>query len=313
MTTTTATNTATNTAAAMEVTKAVTQLCAQGGGGGGRRRGRGRPAVLRLDLRWGRLLRLAVISRVVRLVWDQLLACSSCAGGGGGRYRRLGPPPQGVAAGAVLSPLPRDADDDAAAADRDAADVEDVVSLKVSLLGDCQIGKTSFMVKYVGDDEEQNGLQMTGLNLMDKTLAVRGARIAFSIWDVAGDSQFLDHVPIACKDAVAILYMFDLTSRCTLTNVIDWYERARKWNKTAIPILIGTKFDDFAQLPLEMQWTIVNEARAYARAMKATLFFSSSTHNINVNKIFKFITAKLFNLPWTVERNLTVGEPIIDF
>ena len=29
--------------------------------------------------------------------------------------------------------------------------------------------------------------------------------------------------------------------------------------QTAIPILIGTKFDDFAQLPLEMQWTIVNE------------------------------------------------------
>ncbi|KAG8091702.1 hypothetical protein GUJ93_ZPchr0012g19983 [Zizania palustris] len=40
-------------------------------------------------------------------------------------------------------------------------------------------------VKYVGDEEEQNGLQMTGLNLMDKTLAVQGARIAFSIWDVA--------------------------------------------------------------------------------------------------------------------------------
>ncbi|OEL28804.1 Septum-promoting GTP-binding protein 1, partial [Dichanthelium oligosanthes] len=215
------------------------------------------------------------------------------------------------------------------------------------LLGDCQIGKTSFMVKYVGDDgEEQNGLQMTGLNLMDKTMAVRGARIAYSIWDVAGDIQSVDHIPIACKDAVAILYMFDLTSRCTLNklvfrsfpndsnseiqsrflcwcsfpaclfdwcSIVDWYERARKWNKTAIPILIGTKFDDFAQLPLEMQWAIVNQARAYARAMKATLFFSSATHNINVNKIFKFITAKLFNLPWTVERNLTIGEPIIDF
>jgi hypothetical protein len=29
--------------------------------------------------------------------------------------------------------------------------------------------------------------------------------------------------------------------------------------QTAIPILIGTKFDDFAQLPLEMQWAIVNQ------------------------------------------------------
>lgn len=47
--------------------------------------------------------------------------------------------------------------------------------------------------------------------------------------------------------------------------------------------------------------------------MKATLFFSSSIHNINVNKIFKFIAAKLFDIPWSVERNLTIGEPIIDF
>ena len=31
-----------------------------------------------------------------------------------------------------------------------------------------------------------------------------------------GDQDSLDHVPIACKDAVAILFMFDLTSRCTL-------------------------------------------------------------------------------------------------
>ncbi|XP_072951469.1 septum-promoting GTP-binding protein 1-like [Typha angustifolia] len=266
--------------------------------------------IVRVDLRWARLVR-----RFFRLILDRFLACSA------GRYRRLGsrsssspallavvdnvpnepPPPASVSA-----PPPCFADSEADAA-------ADLVSLKVSLLGDCQIGKTSFMVKYVGDVEEQRGLEMTGLNLMDKTLVVRGARIAFSLWDVGGDSRFLDHVPIACKDAVAILFMFDLTCRCTLNSVINWYQRARKWNKTAIPILIGTKFDDFVQLPLEMQWTIVNQARAYARVMKATLFFSSSTHNINVNKIFKFITAKLFNLPWTVERNLTIGEPIIDF
>ncbi|KAL7218971.1 hypothetical protein ACSBR2_012106 [Camellia fascicularis] len=66
---------------------------------------------------------------------------------------------------------------------------------------------------------------------------------------------------------------------------------------TAIPILIGTKFDDLVQLPIDVQWTIASQARAYARALNATLFFSSATYNINVNKNFKFITAKLFNLP----------------
>ncbi|KAK7312718.1 hypothetical protein VNO77_36803 [Canavalia gladiata] len=189
----------------------------------------------------------------------------------------------------------------------------DLVSLKISLLGDCQIGKTSFLVKYVGDEKEQQGKQREGLNQMDKTLVVRGARISYCIWEVQGDGKSEDQIPMACKDSVAILIMFDLTSRCTLNSVLGWYKEARKWNQTAIPVLIGTKFDDFIQLPIDLQWTIASQARTYAKAINATLFFSSATYNINVNKIFKFITAKLFDLPWTVERNLTVGEPIIDF
>ncbi|KAI6697496.1 hypothetical protein NL676_017615 [Syzygium grande] len=190
----------------------------------------------------------------------------------------------------------------------------DLVALKIGLLGDQQIGKTSFVVKYVGDEKEEiNCSDTKGLNLMDKTLLVNGARISYSIWEVEGDGRPDDHVPIACKDCVAILFMFDLTSRCTLNSVISWYHQARRWNQTAIPIIVGTKFDDFIQLPIDLQWTIASQARAYARALNATLFFSSATYNINVNKIFKFITAKLFDLPWTVERNLTIGEPIIDF
>ncbi|RDX57827.1 spg1 [Mucuna pruriens] len=189
----------------------------------------------------------------------------------------------------------------------------DLVSLKISLLGDCQIGKTSFLVKYVGDEKEQLGNQMEGPNQMHKTLVVRGARISYCIWEVQGDGKSEYQIPMACKDSVAILIMFDLTSRCTLNSVLGWYKGARKWNQTAIPVLIGTKFDEFIQLPIDLQWTIASEARAYAKALNATLFFSSATYNINVNKVFKFITAKLFDLPWTVERNLTVGEPIIDF
>ncbi|KAI8011894.1 Septum-promoting GTP-binding protein 1 [Camellia lanceoleosa] len=83
--------------------------------------------------------------------------------------------------------------------------------------------------------------------------------------------------------------------------------------ESAIPVLIGTKFDDFVQLPIDVQWTIASQARAYTRALNATLFFSSATYNINVNKIFKFITAKQFNQPWAPQQNLTIGEPIIDF
>ncbi|CAA7409113.1 unnamed protein product [Spirodela intermedia] len=259
-------------------------------------------AVVRLDLKRSLAGHLSLFRRLFRFLWTRALICSA---GGSKRYRALkrcpSSPGESMELPIVVSRRSDDFDGDS-----------DLVALKISLLGDCDIGKTTFMIKYVGD-EEQTGLHMSGLNLMDKIFSVKGARIAFRIWDIKGDQQSLDHMPIACKDAAAILIMFDLTSRCTLNSAIGWYNQARKLNKAAIPVLIGTKFDDFVGLPVDMQLTIVNEARACARAMKAALFFSSATHNINVNKIFKFVASRHFNLPWALQRNLTLGEPIIDF
>lgn len=190
----------------------------------------------------------------------------------------------------------------------------DLVSLKISLLGDPEIGKTCFLAKYVGGEKQVEMRELEkGIHCTDKTLSMGGARISYSIWELQGAEKSRDLVPTACKDSVAILFMFDLTSRCTLNNVISWYQQARKSNQTAIPVMVGTKFDEFIQLPIDLQWTIASQARTYAKALNATLFFSSASYNINVNKIFKFVTAKLFDLPWTVERNLTIGEPIIDY
>ncbi|XP_042007247.1 septum-promoting GTP-binding protein 1-like isoform X1 [Salvia splendens] len=267
--------------------------------------------IIHVNLRWSIAEKVTILRRFFRFVWERVLVCSVRMPNS--RYRRLST----RRVPSSSSPTPANPLDSAATTSSSGgydSDDSDLVSLKISILGDCEIGKTSFVVKYVGDEEERKSLQMKGLNLMDKTLQIRGARIAFRIWDVGGDNKSLHQVPIACKDAVAILLMFDLTSRCTLNSIIGWYSEARKWNQqTAIPILIGTKFDDFVQLPPDIQWAVITQARAYAKVMKATLFFSSSTHNINVNKIFKFIMAKLFNLPWDIQRNLTVGEPIIDF
>ncbi|CAA2981100.1 septum-promoting GTP-binding 1-like [Olea europaea subsp. europaea] len=189
-------------------------------------------------------------------------------------------------------------------------DSSDLVVLKISLLGDGQISKTSFLESRPSIPGEKTGLKNLEAKVVDKTLCVKGAYIPHIIWEVGGNNN----IPAACncKDSVAMLFMFDLTSRCTLNSVIPWFQQAKKWNQIAIPVITGTKFDDFVQLPIDLQWTITSQTRAYAKALNAIVFFSSATYNVNVNKIFKFITAKLFNLPWNLERNLNVGEPIID-
>ncbi|XP_070008895.1 septum-promoting GTP-binding protein 1-like isoform X4 [Nicotiana sylvestris] len=206
-------------------------------------------------IKWKIVEKVSIFRKFLRFIWERIMVCST---GNSVRYRRLSSKfsEELLAVESSNETLISGYDSDS-----------DLVALKISILGDCQIGKTSFVIKYVGDEQEKRCLEMKGLNLMDKTLIVRGARISFRIWDVGGNHNSYDQIPIACKNSVAILFMFDLTSRSTLNNVIDWYSEARKWNQTAIPILIGTKFDDFVQLPLDIQWSVVTQAAWFTKLL----------------------------------------------
>jgi len=182
---------------------------------------------------------------------------------------------------------------------------------------------------------------------MEKTISVRRTTITFSIWDLGGQSsvvgfatgvtqrfpgqrEFVNMLPLVCNDAVAILFMFDLSRKSTLNSVKEWYRQARGFNKvcidfdtyhsfisnrvapqTAIPFLIGTKFDIFANFSTDEQEEITKQAKRFAKAMHASLIFCSTAASINVQKIFKIVLAKAFDLKCVIPEIDAVGEPIL--
>lgn len=98
---------------------------------------------------------------------------------------------------------------------------------------------------------------------MEKTISIRNTEITFSIWDLGGQREFVNMLPLVCNDAVAILFMFDLTRKSTLNSIKEWYRQGRGFNKTAIPFLVGTKYDHFVNFPREEQEEISNQVRYY--------------------------------------------------
>lgn len=58
------------------------------------------------------------------------------------------------------------------------------VVVKVGMVGDAAIGKTSLMVKYVEGNFNEDYIQTLGVNFMEKSIALRNTDITFSIWDL---------------------------------------------------------------------------------------------------------------------------------
>ncbi|KAG2227741.1 hypothetical protein INT45_004783 [Circinella minor] len=209
-------------------------------------------------------------------------------------------------------------------------DVKNVFSivLKTGIVGDTNIGKTSLMVKYAEGAFDEEYVQTLGslltkndnslfdypcVNFMEKSIVIKNTEITFSIWDLGGQKEFVSMLPLVCNDAVAILFTFDLTRKSTLNSIKEWYRQARGMNKCAIPLLVGTKYDEFVHLSDNDHEEVTRQARKYARAMKAPLIFCSTAHSINVQKIYKIVLAKAFDLKCTIPEISEIGGPIVEY
>ncbi|KAJ3437453.1 protein tem1 [Anaeramoeba flamelloides] len=186
------------------------------------------------------------------------------------------------------------------------------VLLKVGMVGDAQIGKTSLMVKYVENNFDEDYIQTLGVNFMEKSISIKQTEITFSVWDLGGQKEFVNMLPLVCNEAVVLLFMFDLSRKSTLVSVKSWFRQVRGLNKNAIPFLVGTKYDIFAGFSPDEQEEITKTARRYAKAMKAPLIFCSAKVPINVRKLFKIILSRVFDLRCKIPKITQVGDPIME-
>jgi len=185
--------------------------------------------------------------------------------------------------------------------------------VKVGMIGESQVGKTSLMVKYVEDKFDKDYISTLGVNFMEKTVMLRKLTITLSIWDLGGQTEYINLMPLVCNEAKVFLFVFDLTRKQSLAMVRNWYRHARKQNKFAVPFLIGAKFDLYDKKDVKFKEEITAQARKFAKAMKAPLIFCSSSHSINVKKIFQLILAKIFKLRPKVPESKSLSEAIVEY
>ena len=170
------------------------------------------------------------------------------------------------------------------------------------------------MVRYVEGRFDEDYIMTLGVNFMEKTVTLRNTEVVFSIWDLGGSREFTTMLPLVCNDAVAVFFMFDLTRKATLANVKAWYKQVRGLNRSAHAFLVGTKYDLYAsQLDESARREVDRQARKYARAMKAPLVYVSASQSINVQKLFKIVLSKVFDLRLTMTQIDGEDQPLLIF
>ena len=115
---------------------------------------------------------------------------------------------------------------------------------KAILLGAAAVGKTSLLHQYISGKFADNYAATIGVDFLKKEIDFSNAKVAITIWDLAGQKQFKFLRKNFYTGSHGALLIFDLTREETFKEINNWYLEMKEFTNRDIPfILIGNKLD----------------------------------------------------------------------
>lgn len=165
--------------------------------------------------------------------------------------------------------------------------------VKVVLLGDSGVGKSSIVARFVTDKFDFTLPPTLGAMYASKSLDFSDLafRVNFQIWDTAGQEKYHCLTPIYYQDAAAAILTYDTTCAATFDGVKRWIaELQEKGPANIIAVIVGNKSD-----LLDSQQIDPKEAVEYAQKVNASFLLVSAKAGTGINEIFATIAQRLKN------------------
>ncbi len=117
--------------------------------------------------------------------------------------------------------------------------------LKVVLIGDSGVGKSSILLRYTDDRFSDHQPTTIGVDFKTKYETVQGKRLKVALWDTAGQERFRTLTTTYYRGAQGAILVFDVTRQDTFTNLNTWLEQLESadTSRGTVKLLIGNKVD----------------------------------------------------------------------
>ncbi|KAG4437041.1 hypothetical protein IFR05_007477 [Cadophora sp. M221] len=184
-------------------------------------------------------------------------------------------------------------------------------SVKLVLLGEAAVGKSSLVLRFVNNDFQENKEPTIGAAFLTQKCNLPTRTIKFEIWDTAGQERFASLAPMYYRNAQSALVVYDLTKPTSLIKAKHWVAELQRQASPGIVIaLVGNKSDlanetsnssnnlaedgdgdalEGEDADGDARKVSVSEAKAYAEEEGLLFFETSAKLGTNVTEVFTAI------------------------
>lgn len=186
------------------------------------------------------------------------------------------------------------------------------VLIKVIILGDSSVGKTSLMNQYVSKKFNNQYKATIGADFLTKEVQVNHngdqRLVTMQIWDTAGQERFQSLGVAFYRGADACVLVFDLTSKKSFENLNTWREEFLVQSAPPDPdnfpfVVLGNKVDlkESRVVNLKAAQDFCKSKKIIQQETETPLFYETSAKDSkNVNTAFQAVAIlALENQPGT--------------
>lgn len=129
---------------------------------------------------------------------------------------------------------------------------EDILEIKIILLGDMFVGKTSIISRYVEDSFSENIMSSSAMSYTQKDIVIDKQKIQLNIWDTVGQEKYRALSKLFFQDTKIVILVYSIKSLESFKGLDYWYNLYKETIGNEVILgIIGNKSDLYLEQEVE--------------------------------------------------------------
>ncbi|GAB5373367.1 hypothetical protein AAMO2058_001745000 [Amorphochlora amoebiformis] len=176
--------------------------------------------------------------------------------------------------------------------------------IKLVLIGDSGVGKTSLLSRFVDNEFSDHYFSTIGVDFKARRMRIGDSKVKVQIWDTAGQERFRTITSSYYRGAKGIMVVYNVADKLSFENANSWLVEAGKYaDPSTIKLLVGNKAD----LPASKRKVSYEEAQEFSEKYNLAWIETSARAGTNVEKAFEILCGQILKAQGTEPSSL--GSP----